>query len=336
MTLFMNNSSSHFIFIFLITLSLTACQSFNATDQHPLIDKIWSVTEQKYISIDTLNAQFLQAEAVLLGETHDNIRHHQLQAQVIDELVKNHRRPTVAFEMLDQNQQDSIAQFQKEHAGSQDKTDALARVINWEQSGWPEWSYYRPVFHSVMENNLPIVAANLNIKLIRKVIKQGSQVLDSNYQTLLTRYQYNEVVKKQLAQEILSAHCDMLPEKMLSPMLLGQQVRDLAMTQALQSSLAPSAASSEKLSGGVVLIAGSGHIRKDYAVPYYLQQEMPELNILSLAFIEVSEEMLKPSDYAAAWNTQNLPFDIIWFTSRAEREDQCEKMKAYMKKKKSK
>ena len=82
--------------------------------------------------------------------------------------------------------------------------------------------------------------------------------------------------------------------------------------------------------------AGSGHIRKDYAVPYYLQQEMPELNILSLAFIEVSEEMLKPSDYAAAWNTQNLPFDIIWFTSRAEREDQCEKMKAYMKKKKSK
>ena len=57
------------------------------------------------------------------------------------------------------------------------------------------------------------------------------------YQDLLTKYQYDKTLEKELEQEVQSAHCDMLPEKMLSPMLLGQQTRDLAMTQAIQSTL---------------------------------------------------------------------------------------------------
>jgi len=259
-----------------------------------------------------------------------------LQAQFIDYLTENNHTPAIAFEMLNQNQQSIIDTFTAEyyptkhgysHSQSADTNTVLfTKKINWEKSGWPEWPYYRPVFYAAISNHLAIIAANLEVKQIRKVIKEGSQALDQEYQDLLKKYQYDKQLQKELEQEVQSAHCDMLPEKMLSPMLMGQQTRDLAMTRAIQSSLS-------KNNAQVVLIAGSGHTRNDYGIPFYLQQENPELSIISIAFVEVSDNESDPEEYAGAWSktARQLPCDYVWFTPKAEREDQCEKMKAYMK-----
>ena len=330
----------------ILALNMSACQTFSPEyeiKQHPLIDKIWSVSQQQFISADTLNKKVLEQNIILLGETHDNARHHQLQAQFITHLTTNHHTPVIAYEMLNQNQQSSIDVFQEKNyspasdgatTNTSTLVDAFAVTINWEKSGWPEWDYYRPVFYTSIENKLPIIAANLDIKTIRNVIKQGSTVLNQSYQEQLLKYQYDKSLKKELQQEILSAHCDMLPEKMLSPMLLGQQVRDLAMTQAILSSVPQKPDNDD--AAKVVLIAGSGHTRTDHGIPYYLHREIPELKTISIAFIEVSKEEFNPQDYTQTWSdtAHQLPFDYVWFTARAEREDQCEKMKAYMKKKK--
>ena len=120
-------------------------------------------------------------------------------------------------------------------------------------------------------------------------------------------------------------------EKMLSPMLLGQQVRDLSITQAILTAL------KENDQQGVILIAGSGHTRKDFGVPFYLQKEAPDSKIISIAFMEVQKDEFQAESYAEGWvikDNSPLPFDYVWFTPQAEREDQCEKMKTHMKKKK--
>lgn len=326
---------------------LSACQTISPDtsspdsneQNHPLIDKVWSVSEQKFISLDKLNKAILDNDVILLGETHDNIKHHQLQAQVIKHLTVNQHSPAIAYEMLNQSQQPAIDEFQAHYyqalkngkvSNVSEQVDIFAQRIHWEKSGWPEWHYYQPVFYNTIENQLPIIAANLNIKTIRKVIKQGSKVLDKSVQEQLIKYQYDDVLQKELEKEILSSHCDMLPEKMLAPMLLGQQVRDLAMTQAILSTL-----STQEETDKLVLIAGAGHTRTDYGVPFYLHKENPKLNLLSLTFMEVSEDEFKPESYVKAWSdtATKLPFDYVWFTEKSEREDQCEKMKAYMKKK---
>ena len=322
------NNSVLILSIIVLNILLSGCQlqhDNKQTPHHPLIDQIWSVTEKNYITIDQLNSNLASFDVILLGETHDNAQHHQLQARVIDALLEQKIYPIIAFEMLNQNQQESIQKFQNQK--DQD-TDNFAEIVNWEKTGWPEWSLYRPVFAAAIENNLTIIAANLNSKQIRKVIKQGAEVLSSEYQSLLKKYQYDATLKKQLKQDILSAHCDMLPEKMLDPMLLGQQTRDIAMTMAIQKGLT---STDDK----VVLIAGSGHTRTDYGIPYYLHSENPAAKIVSIAFFEVSQDKFQAADYAEDWNekTTQLPFDYVWFTLRTEREDQCEKMRAYMKKK---
>lgn len=334
------------VLILALLLSLNACRTFSPPYEiqtHTLIDKVWSVSEQQFISKESLQQKTLTHQVILLGETHDNARHHQLQAQFIYYLTANNHTPAVAFEMLNQNQQSIINTFEAnfysigdstqsgDSQSAENNTDLFAEKINWEESGWPEWPYYRPVFYQTINNKLPIIAANLDLKQVRKVIREGSQILAQEYQDLLTKYQYDKALKKELEQEVQSAHCDMLPEKMLAPMLLGQQTRDLAMMQAIQSTLSKNSTAAKSQ---IVLIAGSGHTRTDYGIPFYLQQENPELTMISIAFMEVSEDKFKPDDYAKAWSktAAQLPFDYVWFTVRAEREDQCEKMKEHMKK----
>ena len=326
------NNSSRLIFILLVLFGLSSCKTFSPQYQikeHPLIDRIWSVKQQKFVNINAVKSQVLKADALLLGETHDNPRHHQLQGLFIEYLIDNGRSPAVAYEMLNKSQQEVINQFQKTNT----ITDKFAQAVDWENSGWPEWTYYRPAFAPTIENNLPIIAANLELKFIRKVIKEGAEVLDQWLQTQLKKYQYDQSTKQALEQDILSAHCDMLPDSMLAPMLLGQQVRDLSFTQVLLNELIKPG------NHGIVLIAGSGHTRKDYGVPHYLQQEAADKKIISIAFIEVQEDEFQVNDYAQSWSLpgqteHELPFDYVWFTPLAKREDPCEQMKAHMKKKK--
>ncbi len=322
---------------------LNACQTVHSTispeydlQTHPLIGKIWSVKQQKFVRLETLNNELLRKNIILLGETHDNARHHQLQAQFVHYLNKeklaNKQQLSLAFEMLEQGQQMTIDTFISENYGQKipvaQQIDTLEKQLKWQQSGWPDWAYYRPIFSLAVKNQLPILAANAELKQIRQIIKQGASVLKPKEQQRLKKYRYNETLQQKLEQEVQSAHCGMLPEKMLAPMLLGQQSRDLAMTQVLQKSMT-------QKNQQTILIAGSGHTRTDYGIPFYLRQESPKLSLISIAFIEVSKQKLKAKDYTQAWNqtTQKLPFDYVWFTPRAKRDDQCEKMKAYMSKK---
>ena len=74
---------------------------------------------------------------------------------------------------------------------------------------------------------------------------------------------------------------------------------------------------------GAVLIAGAGHVRQDYGIPVYLASKVPRTSVISLAFLEVSQDLLDPRAYAARFDRQTLPFDDVWFTPRVDEQDPC-------------
>jgi hypothetical protein len=79
-----------------------------------------------------------------------------------------------------------------------------------------------------------------------------------------------------------------------------------------------------------VLIAGINHVRKDHGVPLYLLQESKKTTIISVAPIEVDSAYNDISAYKKHWEVENLPFDYVWFTARAERPTEkefCAKLK---------
>ncbi|HSV29537.1 MAG TPA: ChaN family lipoprotein, partial [Candidatus Omnitrophota bacterium] len=82
----------------LALLSLSSCTSI-APNDHRLTGRIWEPASGTFVERDRVLAQAVAADAVLLGETHDNPEHHALQAWVVRELVAAGRKPVVAFEM---------------------------------------------------------------------------------------------------------------------------------------------------------------------------------------------------------------------------------------------
>lgn len=294
----------------LCPLVLIACAgtppSFTAPLErnHPLVGKLWLPGEGRFTSVDEVVARARAAQAVLLGETHDNPDHHALQAWMVDRITAEGARPLVAFEMITPDQEPALRRHLAAHPGD---AAGLGTALAWEKSGWPDWGLYRPIVAAALEARSPLAAANLDAAGIAKA-KADTLALPPLPATQLA------VVE----QEIRDGHCGMLPESAVPPMARIQRGRDAAMAAVLAEGV--------RANGQAVLIAGTGHTRRDHAVPAVLATQAPQTRIFSLGFLEVRSGRDTPTAY-------ETPFDAVWFTPAAEREDMCAAFKRHMEKK---
>lgn len=291
-----------------------------ATD-HPLAGKVWSGATGKWLSPQGALDAILGAGIVVLGETHDNPDHHALQAWVVRELAAAGRRPLVALEMVDTDHQALIDGNIGDPAG-------LGAALDWEKRGWPDWALYRPIIEAALAARGEIKAANLPQDLTRRIAKgeQGADV-DGRFGLDLPLSPADD---KALSAEIREGHCNLLPEKAVPPMVRVQRARDAAMAEVMADQ------ASRPEAGPAVLIAGAVHARTDRGVPARLHSMVPGIPMLTIGFIEVETARTKPAAYAEAFGSKALPFDLVWFTGRATRDDQCALMEKHMKKKEGK
>jgi hypothetical protein len=73
-----------------------------------------------------------------------------------------------------------------------------------------------------------------------------------------------------------------------------------------------------------VLVAGGGHARADRGVPWQLRLMAPGRSALAVGLLEVIPDEADPAAYVAAFHTDAMPFDVVWFTPRMDESDPCE------------
>ena len=279
---------------------------------HPLVGRIWDVRRAQWVDKPALLTDLSRARFVLLGERHDNADHHRLQAEVVRRLTDSGREPVLAFEMLDVEQQPTV---DASLARAPQDPDALAQAVAWEKSGWPDWSLYRPLFAVGTERGLRIIGANLPRAQVRELVMRGSAALPPETWTRLgLDTPLSEDVARAIRTEMHESHCGHLPEAMLDPMVLAQRARDAQMADRMLATASQD---------GALLITGAGHARTDRGVPAWLARRAPDLPVRALAFLEVSPEAREPRDYVPSDSPGTLPYDYVWFTPGAEREDPC-------------
>jgi uncharacterized iron-regulated protein len=74
---------------------------------HPLAGRIWQPAAARFVAPEAVAAALTAARFVLLGEKHDNADHHRIQAWLVGSMIAAGRRPAVAFEMFNRDQQRS-------------------------------------------------------------------------------------------------------------------------------------------------------------------------------------------------------------------------------------
>jgi uncharacterized iron-regulated protein len=288
---------------------------------HPLVGRIWDVTAGELIDSAALVDRLRRGRFVLLGEKHDNPDHHRLQAWLLRALIAAGRRPAVGFEMFTADDAPAIARQLAAHP-----TDAvgLAEAVNWQRSGWPDWAMYQPIAEAALQAKLPIVATNLAPVTARSLGQSGAAALDMAF---AARHGLDRPlapdIQAAMAEEIREAHCGYASETQVNAMLLVQRARDAQMAENL-------AAAGQQ--DGAVLIAGAGHVRRDYGIPTYLASRTPEASVISVAFLEVNRDRLEPAAYATRFGRPTLPFDYVWFTPRVDDDDPCAAFEEQLKK----
>lgn len=240
----------------------------------------------------------------LLGEVHDNGVQHALRAAALRRLVEAGARPAIAFEQFDRDRQADIERLRREQPGDVDALLALG-APNW------QWKHYRPFLQLAIDNDLPIVAANLSRADAVKVTMQGwSALFDAAAQADLGLDRLPPGFVAAHEDAVARGHCDLLPPDSLPGMARAQMARDIVLAHSLRPHFAR----------GVVLLTGNGHVRKDIGVPFWLsadeRQDVVAIGLLELDPIaETTSEVLSQH------------YDAIVRTAAAERPDPCEALR---------
>ena len=257
--------------------------------------QIINVRTGKTIDESALADILKSADIVLLGELHDNKLHHEVRGRLIARFAD--RRTVVSEHLPAPNQ----VTFQSEI-----KTDLVA--AGFDAEGW-DWPIHQSLYEQIKNKGLNIVGGNLPKEEARRMFLQGVSSLPERMAQTYTQSRLDETAERKLDHDLVEGHCGKLPEKYLLRMRFAQRMTDLSLTHNLldrQPSL---------------LIAGNGHVRRDYGVPQMLASVAPQLNVLTVGFLE------------QGGSTQDLlqsvsgQYDFIWITERAERKDPCENFK---------
>lgn len=257
---------------------------------HALVGRIWRASDGAFVDEATLIAALRDAEFRLLGEKHDNIDHHRLQARMIEAL-----QPTgVAFEQIDDG----------DPVGEPTSAAELAESVAWSESGWPEFSMYEPVFSATLAAGAQVLPAHPTRDQLMGSARAGLESLGEAAEDLPLDRELDEAQNGSLEQEIVDSHCGHADPNTVHMMIGMQRLKDAWMARALV-----------RHGAGAVLVAGNGHTRADRGVPHYLDG-----GAVTLAFREVDRDEDDPAAYEE-------PADFVWFTPRVEDVDPCEKFR---------
>lgn len=299
--------SSQYILGLVLLLALSGCGAATpSAETVPAVpDLIWDLRGERAMKPDALQRRLSRAPVVLIGEAHDNPRHHAIEAELIYALARMGHHDAVALEMLDRDQQAELDRLWREGAG----VEAVLTAMGFDDRGWGAVQYL-PVVAAMYEAGVIPVAANLSRVEAVRVMREGVEALFGAEERarLALDVAWPTGAESRLIGALRASHCNALPEDLLPGMLAAQRARDAVLADRLLT----------RLADGVILVAGAQHVRRDYGVPVYLAAREPGLEVAVVRLVEVDGE--RPvADYL-----DDGVFDYLWFTTRTERPDPCE------------
>lgn len=218
------------------------------------------------------------ADVVILGEIHDNPQHHINQTSAVVAIAPK----ALVFEMLDPAQAVNATPVARR------SQPALRDALDWDNSGWPDFSMYYPIFAAAPQ--AVIYGGDLPRDAVRKAMSDGAATV---FGPLAPLYGLDMPLPEdqQAAREAeqMEAHCNALRPEMLGGMVEAQRLRDAALARAVVQAM-------KDTGGPVAVITGSGHARKDRGVPAVLALAAPDVTVLSIG------QMESPQDADAAYD----------------------------------
>ncbi|MBU3620735.1 ChaN family lipoprotein [Polynucleobacter sp. CS-Odin-A6] len=274
---------------------------------------IFSLTSLKAISKGALIAQLSQKDVIILGEVHDNVEHHRIHGQLINEIsdfrkVASGGKKDQVFTSIIVEHLDAGNAVQFDASLERSLTNAGFNPQSW------VWPTHEPLFSAIASSGLSLRGGSLSSSAGKEIYSSNGASAPAHLKLLLERATLSDASQKKLHKEIQDGHCGLFPENKIPQMAQVQRARDASLAyEAIQ--YAPS-----------ILIVGNGHAWNDIGVPQVIRANYPKVSLASVIYIE-DEGISDPQKLLVKAKQLSKKADYVWFTSTMDRKDPCEKLR---------
>jgi uncharacterized iron-regulated protein len=210
---------------------------------------------------------------LLLGEVHDNTAAHRARFTYLETLIERGWRPLIVMEQFDRERADDLSRA----LATCDNADCVVKSAG--SRGW-DWPLYHPLLELALKYRLRVAAANLSRADATRVVREGinAVIAGADARDFGLPESVSAALREAQLQRIEAGHCGLAPPKLAQGMTDAQIARDLWMAKVML----------ENAGHGVVLIAGNGHVRRDWGVPYWLRLR-GHSDIRSIGYVEADD-----------------------------------------------
>lgn len=250
----------------------------------------------KTTTFDKLLRDAAGADVVLFGELHNNPMCHWLELQLTRDLAQRRGNQLVlGAEMFEADNQAALSSY----VGGQTSAKELAQQARL----WPNYNTdYRPVVDLAREQKLPFVATNVPRRYASLVARQGLAALDT----------VSATGKRQMATLPLTVDLTLPGYKGMLDMMSGHgggtaahggPAENFARAQALKdATMARFILENWKPGQTFLHLNGDYHSKNFEGIVWYLRQQKPELNIVTISSVEAETIATAKQDWKGLAN----------------------------------
>lgn len=254
-------------------------------------DSLWiDLYRGEPISFEDMTEDLAEVDIVFLGEAHRVQRHHDFQAQIVEDLSSRGNKVLLGIEQMEEHFQPQLEQYNNGKL----TFDQLAEETNWSER-WSNYKDYQAILETAIAGGGKVVALNAKAETIRAVGRQGLDGLEEDVRSELPKeIHLEEPLYEKLMNKLLMVHAA-FSEDMFKKIYHAQAARDEMM--AFQMANAMNQLESPNEWTGVVL-CGSGHCSYGLGTVSRLQKRMPDKKVRIVLMTESGDTVLTEKEKA--------------------------------------
>ncbi len=221
------------------------------------IDSGSDVLEPKMGGLDEILDDVTKTQVVYVGENHTSFADHINQLEIIKHMYSKDQKISIGMEMFQQPFQRYLDEY---ISGSIDEKQMLIKTEYFKRWQY-DYNLYRPIMLFAKENNISVIALNIDRNITKNIYKSGLDSLSIDQKKsmpdsiVFTNPHYKDELVK-----IFASHPNMA-FKGVDDFYNAQLVWDEAMAQRVAQHL------SDNPDSKMVVMAGNGHLMFGYGIP---------------------------------------------------------------------
>ncbi len=264
-------------------------------------EEIFRIPEGDLITFARLLNDLDTTPVIFVGESHDQIEHHQIQVRMIHDLVAGGKDVVIGMEMFERSQQAALDRWSQGFLTEEE----FLKEVHWDTTWGMDYELYKGILDAAKNHHLTVLGLNAPRDLVRRVAENGIQGLSPEDRKMLPEVDLTDKEHRAYIAGIYKGH-EKGSAKDFENFYEAQCLWDEGMADSLSEFLKSSRAEGKT----VLVFAGSGHIVFGFGIPnrFHRRNPIPHQSILLKAWREKMD-----GDFT--FTGASLPLaDFLWIT----------------------